>query len=244
VERAVAAEGLLITCRHTLTLTPADTRVLWQEYTDDGHVLTRALLDRYLCGGPSEVLHLRGHDAFEAARRVKRAVRSRHAMGPFANVVHAAEQPGELARQGAHLAERCGCAPPPPDLTPAPAAVRPTGHDFRPGTDIAALVDAVWPKLQADLAAPAPHRLDAAVEAALYLGADRAHTLDSSVTAVWRALPGVELADALLLTLYAGRTGDYPIAIGSRDAVGKAYQVMLQHGVRACAPGPYTLRGC
>ncbi|MFC7529638.1 hypothetical protein [Actinoplanes sp. GCM10030250] len=244
VDRAVAWAGLRAECRHAVELTPGDTRFLWSEYTEDGHVLTRALLDRYLCDGPSEVLRLRGPGAFEAARQIKREIRSRYAMGPFANVVHAAERPGELARQGDHLGGRCAACSAPFPAVPGRNPPRPAGFDFRDTADIPGLVAVVWPRLS-DESPPPPYRLDdVAPVAALHLGADRDHTLDSAVTAVWRALSGVDLADAVMLTLWAGRTGDQPIATGSREAVEKSYRVLLDHGVRACGTGPYTLLGC
>ncbi|WP_328470424.1 nucleoside-diphosphate kinase [Actinoplanes sp. NBC_00393] len=240
VERTVSRAGLRITCRHRLDLTPDDTRFLWSEYTDSGHVLARAFLDRYLCGGPSEVLLLSGPDAFEKARQVKRSVRSRHAMGLFANVVHAAERPGELARQGNRLAGHCAaCSSPFPVSSSELNPVRPAGVDFREHADIARLVDELWPRLQVDLTPPAPFRLAGEPVAAVYLGGDRDHSLDSAVTAVWRALPGVPVGDALMLNLYAGRVGGYPIAVGGHAAVEQAYRVLRDHGIRECGTGPY-----
>ncbi|MBG0562407.1 nucleoside-diphosphate kinase [Actinoplanes aureus] len=239
VERTVARAGLRIRCRHRVELTPDDTRFLWSEYTDSGHVLARAFLDRYLTGGPSEILLVSGEDAFEAARRVKRSVRSRHAMGLFANVVHAAERRGELARQGNHLAGRCASCTRPFTSSGELNAVRPAGADFREHADIPRLVDSLWPKLQVDLEAPEPYRLDGDPVAAVYLGSDRDHSLDSSVTAVWRALPGVELGEAVLLTMYADRVGGFPIAVGGEDAVRRTHRALLDHGIRVCGTGPY-----
>ncbi|KUL37671.1 nucleoside-diphosphate kinase [Actinoplanes awajinensis] len=242
VEAAITAGGLSIVCRHVLTLTPADVRFLWSEYTDDDHVLMRALLDRYLCAGPSEILHLRGPDAFEATRRVKRAVRSRYANGPFANLVHTAERRGELARQANHLLGRCGeCAARFTSDEPAANPARPPGRDFRRDVDVPRLVEAVWPALQSlDPPPPAPYPLDrhSPPTAAVYLGADRAHSLDSAVTAVWTALPGVEVPRALLLTLYAGRVGGYPIGVGGHRAAARSHRVLVEHGVTACSLGP------
>ncbi|GAA1620308.1 nucleoside-diphosphate kinase [Actinoplanes couchii] len=103
VERVVEAAGLRVDGRFGVTLTPADVRALWAEYDDAGHRLTLAFLDRYLTTAPSEVLLVSGPDAFEAARRVKRKIRGMFANGPYANVVHAAEQRDELTRQRAHL---------------------------------------------------------------------------------------------------------------------------------------------
>jgi nucleoside diphosphate kinase len=273
VESAAAAEGLVVVCRHPVTLTPEDVRLLWSEYVDGSHVLMLALLDRYLCAGPSEVLLLEGADAFEGARRVKRAVRSRYANGPFANLVHTAERRSELARQANHLLGRCSsCAGPftataaagsarvsaraaapasasvlapavaagPVSAEPPGTPLRPGGRDFRPDVDVPGLVEAVWPVLQSlDPPAPAPYRLDGRrPAAAVYLGADPAHSLDSAVTAVWSALPGIAVADALLLQLYAGRVGGYPIAVGSRSAVARSHRVLLDHGITACGIGP------
>ncbi|MFB9334752.1 hypothetical protein [Actinoplanes octamycinicus] len=316
MEAAVAAEGLTVVCRHPVTLTPADVRFLWSEYTEDGHVLMHAFLDRYLCSGPSEVLLLEGPDAFEAARRVKRTIRSRYANGPFANLLHTAEHPAELGRQANHLLGRCPqCAAPfalsdpassdsllsdpvpsdpaltaptpsdpaltapvptapvptapvptapvptapvptapvptapvptapastaPASTAPVLTAPRPRGRDFRQDHDLPALVDSLWPALQSeDPPAPAPHHLDRSREAAIYLGADRSQSLDSAVTAVWSALPGVTLPHAVMLTLYAGRTGSYPIAVGSHQAVARSHQILLRHGLTACGIGPF-----
>lgn len=234
VERTIARAGLRIHCRHRVDLTPDDTRFLWSEYTDSGHVLTRALLDRYLCDGSSEVLLVHGPDAFEAARQVKRSVRSRHAMGPFANVVHAAERRGELARQGNHLAGQCASFPAAAELNP----VRPGGADFRSHVDVPRLVDELWPKLQVDLAPPQPYRLDGEPVAAVYLGGDRDHSLDSAVTALWRALPGIGVGEAVLLTLFAGRVDGYPIAVGGMDAVERCHRALREHGIKRCGIGP------
>ncbi|GIE56790.1 hypothetical protein Aoc01nite_21920 [Actinoplanes octamycinicus] len=282
-------------------MTPADVRFLWSEYTEDGHVLMHAFLDRYLCSGPSEVLLLEGPDAFEAARRVKRTIRSRYANGPFANLLHTAEHPAELGRQANHLLGRCPqCAAPfalsdpassdsllsdpvpsdpaltaptpsdpaltapvptapvptapvptapvptapastaPASTAPVLTAPRPRGRDFRQDHDLPALVDSLWPALQSeDPPAPAPHHLDRSREAAIYLGADRSQSLDSAVTAVWSALPGVTLPHAVMLTLYAGRTGSYPIAVGSHQAVARSHQILLRHGLTACGIGPF-----
>jgi hypothetical protein len=243
VEAAVAAEGLTIVCRHPVTLTAADVRFLWSEYKDDEHVLMRAFLDRYLCGGRSEAWLLAGPGAFEAARRVKRSIRSRYANGPFANLVHAAERRGELARQGNHLFGRCPeCAAPFRSDEPSANTPRPPGRDFRKDVDVTGLVDALWPDLQApDPPAPAPHRLDDRTPAAaVYLGADRDHSLDSAVTAVWSALPGVALSQALVLMLYASRVGGYPIAVGGHHAVARSHRTLLAHGITACGIGPIS----
>ncbi|WP_436530556.1 hypothetical protein [Actinoplanes sp. HUAS TT8] len=241
VEAAVTAERLRVACRHPITLTENDVRVLWSEYTDDAHPLMRAFLDRYLCRAPSEVLLLTGPDAFEAARRVKRVIRSRYANGPFANLVHTAERRGELARQANHLFGRCpNCAEPfASDESPV-TPQRPGGRDFRPDVDIPHLVDELWPELQAeDPPPPTAHRLDdSSPDAALYLGADRNQTLDSTVTAIWSALPGIPLAQAVRLALYTGRVGTYPIAVGGRPAVEHAHRVLLAHGLTACGPTP------
>ncbi|GIF03384.1 hypothetical protein [Actinoplanes siamensis] len=240
VEAAAVAEGLTVACRHRLRLTPADVRLLWPEYRDGTHVLMQAFLDRYLCAGPSEVLLLHGPDAFEAARRVKRVMRARYANGPFANLVHTAERRGELARQATHLLGRCpACAGPFSCDEPAADLPRPAGRDFRRDEDLPALVDSLWPAVQsADPPPPAPHRLDRSPAAAVYLGADRAHSLDSAVTAVWSALPGIALAHAVLLMLHAGRVGGYPIAVGSRRAVARSHRILLEHGITACGIGP------
>jgi nucleoside diphosphate kinase len=241
VEAATAAEGLRIACRHPLVLTPDDVRFLWSEYTDGSHALMRAFLDHYLCTGASEVLHLHGPDAFEAARRVKRTIRSRYANGPFANLVHTAERRGELARQANHLLGRCAvCADPFVSDEPPTNPARPPGRDFRQDADLPHLVATVWPTVRAaDPPPPTPHRLDRGTPAAaVYLGADRANSLDSAVTAVWSALPGADLADAVLLTLYAGRVDGYPIAVGGHRAVEHSHRTLRAHGITACGVGP------
>jgi nucleoside diphosphate kinase len=228
VERATASAGLTIDGRRAVTLSPADVRCLWSEYTDAGHSLTLGFLDRYLTTGPSEMLLVSGPDAFEAARRVKREIRSRHADGPFANVVHAAERPGELARQRDHLlglddADR-------PVSTP-----RTPGIDFRTLFDVPALVGEVWPRIQGVPADPGPHRLDDGTGGAVVLGPDRDHTLDSTVTALWHALPGVEPARAVLLALHAGWSGGTPVAAGSRTALRRCLRTLRGHGIRNCS---------
>ncbi|BCY12224.1 nucleoside-diphosphate kinase [Actinoplanes sp. L3-i22] len=241
VEAAATAEGLRIACRHPVSLTENDVRFLWSEYTDGSHVLMRALLDRYLCAGPSEALLLTGPGAFEAARRVKRTIRSRYANGPFANLVHTAERRGELARQANHLFGRCPiCADPFVSDEPLVNAPRPAGRDFRRDVDLPRLVDSLWPALQApDPPPPAPHRLDGrSPTAAIYLGDDRAHSLDSAVTAIWSALPGVAVGHALQLMLYAGRVGSYPIAVGGPDAIAESHRTLLAHNFTACGIGP------
>ncbi|WP_203738004.1 hypothetical protein [Actinoplanes cyaneus] len=234
VEAAVTAEGLVVAYRRPVKLSGDDVRLLWSEYTDDRHVLMRAFLDRYLCDGPSEVWLVTGPDAFGAARRVKRVIRSRYANGPFANLVHTAERPGELARQGNHLfGDRF------PAGSPAASAPRPAGRDFRRDVDVARLVDEVWPWMQlADPPAPAPHRLDDEAGTVLVIGADPAHSLDSAVTAVWSALPGVTVGHAVMLVLFASRAGGCPIAIGGRRAVERAHRTLLDHGFTACGVGP------
>ncbi|MFI1988902.1 hypothetical protein [Actinoplanes sp. NPDC020271] len=234
VAAAVTAEGLRVAYRRPVQLTGNDVRVLWSEYTDDGHVLMRAFLDRYLCDGPSEAWLVTGPDAFEAARRVKRVIRSRYANGPFANLVHAAERPGELARQGNHLfGDRF------PAQNPVASSPRPAGRDFRADVDVPRLVDELWPTVQLDdPPAPAPHLLDGAVTDVLHLGADPAHSLDSAVTAVWSALPGVTVGHAVTMVLYANRTGGCPVAIGGRQAVERSRRTLLDHGFTACGIGP------
>ncbi|GLW27890.1 hypothetical protein Areg01_08300 [Actinoplanes regularis] len=245
VEAAVAEAGLRIVCRHPVSLTPSEVRFLWSEYTDGAHVLMRAFLERYLGDGPSEVLLLAGPDAFEAARRVKRAIRSRYANGPFANLIHTAERRGELARQANRLFGRCAaCADPFVSDEPLVNAPRPAGRDFRREVDVPGLVESLWPALQsADPPPPAPHRLGGrAPESALYLGADPAHSLDSTVTAVWSALPGIALAHAVTLMLYAARVGGYPIAVGGQRAVSRGHRTLIAHGITACGIGPAPVR--
>ncbi|GAA0457958.1 hypothetical protein Aca07nite_70650 [Actinoplanes capillaceus] len=239
VERAITRAGLRIVCRHRVTLSPADVRCLWPEYHDAGHPLALAFLDRYLTGAPSEVLHLCGPDAFQAARRVKREVRSRHADGPFANVVHGAERRGEMARQADHLLGRCdACAEPfrsdEPPLVPA----RPPGRDFRDDADLTALVDELWPLVQGVPDYPGPVVLSGDdTGQAVYLGSDRENTLDSTVTALWHALPGIELRHAVLLALHAGWSGGTPIAVGGRRALDDCLRTLRAHGIRACRSG-------
>ncbi|MEU4688856.1 nucleoside-diphosphate kinase [Actinoplanes sp. NPDC023714] len=225
-ERVIAGLGLTIEERRTVTLTPAGVRVLWPEYSDDGHVLARAFLDRYLTSGPSEVVVVSGEDAYEKCRLAKRELRGRYAIGVFANVVHAAESRSELARQMAYLLGGVTAA--------AEVRQRPRGMDFRAVIDIPALVDELWPLLQQDLRPPPPHRTDASGTWALILGGDRDHTLDSTVTALWQAFPGIDPARAVLLALYADRTGGYPIATGSRRSMVRAGKALKKHGIRHC----------
>ncbi|BEL02722.1 hypothetical protein Q0Z83_009130 [Actinoplanes sichuanensis] len=227
VERAVEAAGLTVDGRLPLALSPADVRYLWSEYSDAGHSLTLGFLDRYLTTGPSEMLPVSGPDAFEAARRVKREIRSRHADGPFANVVHAAERLGELARQRDHLLGR-------PNADPPVSPPRPPGLDFRPLFDVPALIEELWPRTQGVPADPGPHRLDDGTGAVI-LGPDRDHTLDSTVTALWHALPGVEPARAVLLALHSGWSGGTPVAVGGRAARRRCLRILREHGVRNCS---------
>ncbi|GLY00426.1 MULTISPECIES: hypothetical protein [Actinoplanes] len=240
VERAIAAQKLVITCRHHLTLNAGDIRFLWSEYSDAGNALTLALLDRYLTHEPSEVLHLRGPDAFEAARRVKRTIRSRHAEGPFANVVHAAERRGELARQVTRLLWRCeACSSPFVSGEDPNNAPRPHGEDFRALVDLPKFVDDVWPSLR-EAEAPPPFRLGPGVAGtAVYLGWDPAHSLDSAVTALRQALPGIHLAHALLHVLHASRTGDHPVATGDPAALEHCVRALAAHGFHTTRIGPY-----
>ncbi|HWS33579.1 MAG TPA: hypothetical protein VN408_12655 [Actinoplanes sp.] len=240
VERAVAAEGLRIDDRHGIVLAPPDVRALWAEYDERGHALTLGFLDRYLTTGRSEVWLVSGPDAFEAARRVKRAVRSRFAEGPFANLIHAAEHRDELDRQLGHLtggtttepgADRqrphlTGCA------TEGPGATR----QRPPGNvtfDVPALVGEVWPLIQGEPTDPGPVVLGDG-DQAVFLGPDRAHTLDSTVTALWHALPGVSPRQAVLLTLRAGFTGGVPVAVGGRAAIRRCLRVLHEHGITNC----------
>ena len=241
VERAVAADGLRIVCRHTVVLSRADVRHLWSEYDERGHPLAIAFLDRYLTGEPSEVLHVSGPDAFEAARRVKRAIRSEHAAGPFANVVHGAERRGELARQANRLLGRCDrCAEPFVSPEPGLSPPRPPGIDLREHFDVTALVEELWPLTQDVPVDPGPMRLDdGPTGAAVHLGPDRAHTLDSTVTALWHALPGVTPRQAVLLALHAGYSGGTPVAVGSRRALDRCLRTLREHGIRRCGTGPY-----
>ncbi|GIE74801.1 hypothetical protein Aph02nite_07510 [Actinoplanes philippinensis] len=227
VERAAVAAGLTIDGRRAVTLSPADVRYLWSEYSDAGHSLTLGFLDRYLTTGPSALLLVSGPDAFEAARRVKREIRSRHADGPFANVVHAAEWPGELARQRDHLLGLDNADPP---VSPP----RPPGLDFRALVDVPALVAEVWPRIQGVPADPGPHRLDDGA-GAVVLGPDRDHTLDSTVTALWHALPGVAPARAVLLALHSGWSGGTPVAVGGRAARQRCLRALREHGIRNCS---------
>jgi hypothetical protein len=172
---------------------------------------------------------------------VKRSIRSRFANGPFANLVHTAERRGELARQANQLFGRCPeCATPFVCDERLANPSRPAGRDFRADVDVTRLVDALWPSLQAtEPPAPAPHRLDDHTPAsAVYLGADPAHSLDSAVTAVWSALPGIAVSDALVLMLYASRVGGYPIAVGGRRAVARSHRALLAHGITSCGIGP------
>ncbi|WP_430790966.1 hypothetical protein [Actinoplanes sp. G11-F43] len=223
VDRTVAAAGLTVAGRRDLTLSPADVRALWAEYDDSGHGLTLGFLDRYLTTGPSGLLLVSGPDAFEAARRVKREVRSRFAEGPFANVIHAAELPAELARQRDHLTGV--------DQAAAKPASRPRGMDFRAHVDVPALVDEVWPLIQGEPADPGPYQLDPGVKGVVVLGPDRRHTLDSTVTALWHALPGVEPRRAVLLAMHAGFSGGSPIAVGGRAALRRCLRALREHGL-------------
>jgi nucleoside diphosphate kinase len=227
VERAAGSAGLTVDGRQAITLSPADVRYLWSEYTDAGHSLTLGFLDRYLTTGPSEILLVSGPDAFDAARRVKREIRSRYADGPFANVVHAAEHPGELARQRDHLLGL-------PNADPPVSPPRPPGLDFRDLVDVPALVGEVWPRIQGVPADPGPHRLDGGTGGTVVLGPDRDHTLDSTVTALWRALPGVEPSRAVLLALHVGWSGGTPVAAGSRAALRRCLRTLRDEGIRHC----------
>ncbi|MEV6342362.1 hypothetical protein [Actinoplanes sp. NPDC051851] len=235
VEAVARAHGLTVRCRHRRTLTPDDLRFLWTEYTDEEHVLTRALLDRYLCEGPSEVWHLTGPDAFAATRKIKRKVRGRYARGPFANLVHAAEQPAELTRQGNRLLDECSAWEGDPE--DGQHARRPGGIDFRRHADVDAAIDRLWPMLRVDeTPAPPPVRLDDG-SGAVYLGPDPAHSLDSAVTALWRALPGIDLGHAILLNTFAAKTGGYPIAVGARASVLRCHEALLRAGLQHCWTG-------
>ncbi|WP_412541935.1 nucleoside-diphosphate kinase [Longispora sp. K20-0274] len=231
VEREIEAEGLEIRCRHRISLTPADIRYLWSEYCDDGHRLMLGLLDRYLGGGPSQVVTLAGPDAYEAARRVKRAIRWRFADGPFANVVHAAETPGELVRQSKLLlgwCERCSGARP---TTAFPEKeLRPSGMAFE---DIDPVLDTLWAGLRAGLPRPEPVPLGGA-GSVVVLGVDTAHSLDSTVTAVFRALPGVGLGHAIELALHANRVGRYPIGLGSAAETVASLELLRANGIANC----------
>ncbi|MEU4622696.1 nucleoside-diphosphate kinase [Actinoplanes sp. NPDC023801] len=232
-ERLARDAGLRIDGRQPVTLSPADVRHLWSEYDEAGHSLTLAFLDRYLTTGPSEVLLLSGPDAFEAARRLKREIRARHADGPFANVVHAAERRAELDRQRDHLLGRSGDGTDPP-----PSSPRPPGIDFRPLFDVTALADEVWPLVQGPPPDPGPFRLDSGdLGRAVLLGPDRNHTLDSTVTALWHALPGVEPRRAVLLTLHAGWSGATPIAVGGQNALRDCLGALREHGILNCGIG-------
>ncbi|MBB2947461.1 nucleoside diphosphate kinase [Actinoplanes lutulentus] len=224
--RLISEAGLRVEERRRIRLTPADVRYLWSEYTDDGHVLARAFLDRYLTTDDAEAVLVSGDDAFEKVRRIKRRLRSRHALGMFANVVHAAESLSELDRQMGYLFSGTD--------SPAGVSHRPGGIDFRPHFDVPKLVSGLWPLLQRDLDAPPPYPLDDGGEHAVILGGDRDHTLDSTVSAIWQSLPGVDPAHAILLALYADRTGGFPIALGNRRSVARCHRALVRHGIRHC----------
>ncbi|WP_255689526.1 nucleoside-diphosphate kinase [Actinoplanes sp. DH11] len=226
-ERTIADAGLTVEDRRQVRLSPADVRHLWAEYTDDGHPLARAFLDRYLTTAPSEIVLVSGEDAFERTRRVKRALRSRYAIGVFANVVHAAESRTELTRQRDHLFGGTSH-----DLS---VPTRPAGLDLRAHFDVPALVNRLWPLLQQDLVPPSPYPLEVGLpEAAVILGSDRNRTLDSTVSAIWQALPGIDPGHAVMLALHTDRVGAYPVAAGGRRTVKRCWKALRHHGIQAC----------
>jgi len=240
VEAEIAAATLNIRCRHRITLTPSDVRYLWTEYNDRDHVLALGFLDRYLCGGPSEVVCLGGAGAFEIARKLKRSIRGQYARGVFANVVHAAETRSELVRQAGRLlgvCSRCLITWPACEVHDPP--LRPPGLAFADLLDVQAVIAKLWPRVRAGLIAPNPVRLgSASAEAAVFLGVDSDNSLDSAVTAVWHALPGIDLGDALIMTLYAGRSGGHAIALGAADRVSRCHDLLREHGIRNTWIGP------
>ncbi|WP_328904164.1 nucleoside-diphosphate kinase [Streptomyces sp. NBC_00441] len=244
VDRAVADAGLTVLCRHRVELTPSDVRFLWSEYNERDHVLATAFLDRYLCDGPSEVVMVSGPDAFEATRRIKRDVRGRHARGIFANVVHGSETRGELTRQATLLLGRCAhCTDRFGAQSPVTNPLRPPGLAFRERFDVDQVVEDLWPRLEKGLAPPDPFPLSASPEAeptsAAYLGVDSDNSLDSAVTAVWHALPGVELGHALMLTLYAGRSGGHPIGVGTEKEAERCHATLIEYGIKNCWYGAF-----
>lgn len=244
VDREIELAGLTVGCRHELTLTPPDVRYLWSEYSDDHHVLALGFLDRYLCTGPAEVLLVTGPDAFEGARRLKRSIRRQYARGVFSNVVHAAETRDELVRQGTLLLSRCPvCSVPLPTEGITGNPLRPPGLSFGDMFDVEALVEELWTQLEDGLQPPPPAPLGdrrGVGTAAVFLGVDSANSLDSAVTAVWRSVPGISVRRALTMTLYAGRSGGHPIAVGTDAEVTRCHERLREMGIvnTWCGPLP------
>ncbi len=235
----VTGSGLRVTCARDIVLTPAMVRLLWSEYTPLDHPLTFAFLDRYLCGRASRVLCVSGPDAFEASRRIKRAIRSRFSRGVFANVVHAAETRAELARQKAVLMEPCSNCTAIRYDDAQDSVLRPSGL---PAEEVESGLDAIseiWNELErldGRLDEPVPVRLgsDGGQLWGVLFGVDSYNSVDSAVAAVKWSLPGLDLVSALRLAIYAGRAEGHLIATGDEASVRACFASLKSFGIRNC----------
>jgi nucleoside diphosphate kinase len=235
----VAKSRLTVICTRDIVLTPAHVRSLWSEYSPDIHPLTFAFLDRYLCAGVSRVLCVAGLDAFEASRRIKRAIRSRFSGGVFANVVHAAETRAELARQKAILMERCPNCAVIAHEGDRDSVLRPSGlhiDEVEAGLDA---IGEVWNELERSdgrLEEPVPVQLggDGGPLWGVLFGVDSYNSVDSAVAAVKWSLPGLDLVSALRMAIYAGRADGHLIATGDETSARACFASLKSFGIRNC----------
>lgn len=96
---------LNVACRHRRIV---DTGTMVRALPETGnHVIERLLVERQYHGRPVEVLLVAGHDALGRAKALRAEARDRWARGPFANTVHAADEPAEWALQLRELAAGC-----------------------------------------------------------------------------------------------------------------------------------------
>lgn len=227
------APDLHIVAEQDVVITSKQVSALWADDRPELYPIASAFLELYLVGRTSRLVTVRGDAALEDVIRLKQQLRREYGRGAFANVVHAPSDPCENQDHAAVLEGRRRPPQSGPVYPPASSRVVSLGQD-----EIFPMVSAVWKQAQEfgwpSLAAPLSN-----APAAVWLIADRVHSIDSAVSALWEGLPQLSLHTVVALVCEVERTGRTPVLSGTPAVVAHAAERLRAQGLRA-ETGPGT----
>ena len=108
VDSAIQNRELRATFQADTTLLEQDIRYLWSHMPLDSSPLGAEMIRHYLMSGKVRLIVTAGARAIDSCSAIKNDIRRVHAVGPFANCIHAPSTEAELLRQIAYFGKLLG----------------------------------------------------------------------------------------------------------------------------------------